>query len=87
MSFACAEVVLGVPLIADAMAGEREGRRLGGGLLDQDRIAMTNNHPTIVPMQTATNASAICIDSLRMVRHRHGISSSLPFVGHARHGA
>jgi hypothetical protein len=28
MSFACAEVVLGVPLIVDAMAGEREGRRV-----------------------------------------------------------
>ena len=30
MAFACAKVVLGVPLIVDAMAGEREGRRLGG---------------------------------------------------------
>jgi hypothetical protein len=28
MSFACAEVVLGVPLIVDAMAGEREDRRV-----------------------------------------------------------
>jgi hypothetical protein len=28
MSFACAEVVLGVPLIVDAMAGEREGPRV-----------------------------------------------------------
>jgi hypothetical protein len=27
-SFACAEVVLGVPLIVDAMAGRREGRRV-----------------------------------------------------------
>ena len=28
MSFACAEVVSGVPLIVDAMTGEREGRRV-----------------------------------------------------------
>ena len=28
MSFTCAEVVLGVPLMVDAMAGERESRRV-----------------------------------------------------------
>ena len=64
------------------MATEREGRRLvaflapRSGVHDQDRIAMTNNHPMIVPMQSATSPSAKCIDSSRMVRHRHGISSS-----------
>ena len=45
---------------------------------------MTNNHPMIVPMQSATSPTAKCIDSSRMVRHRHGISSSLPLVGHAK---
>ena len=51
---------------------------------DQDRIAMNNNHPMNVPMQSAMSPSAICIESFLMVRHRHGISSSLPLVGHAK---
>jgi len=44
---------------------------------------MTNNHPMIVPMQSATSPSAKCIDSSRMVRHRHGISPSLSCVWRA----